>query len=236
MPRATALATAVEKPRSGHEAWRKVLLLCGIASSVLYGLIIWAIRYEGYNVFSQVPSELTAIGAPTRVLWAQLGWVYTMLVTAFGIGLWKSAGRNRAVRIVGGLILAFASLGLLWPFAAMHQREVLAAGGGTLSDSLHRVLGAITVFLMFLAIGFGATAFRTTFRFYSIVTIVVLLTFGALTFIEAPRLETNLPTPWIGLWERINISVFLLWVAVLAVVLLRTETSQETHHVSSICV
>jgi len=227
MPRATSLATAIEKPLSGQEAWRKVLLLCGIASSVLYGLMIWAIRYEGYSLFSQVPSELTAIGAPTRVLWAQLGWIYTVLVTAFGIGLWKSAGRNRAVRIVGALILAYASLGLLWPFAAMHQREVLATGGGTLSDSLHVVLGAVTVFLMFLAIGFGATAFSRTFRFYSIVTIAVLVTFGALTFIEAPRLQTNLPTPWIGLWERINISVFLLWVVALAAVLWRTGDSRR---------
>ena len=73
--------------------------------------------------------------------------------------MWKSAGGNRAVRIVGGLILAYASLGLLWPFAAMHQREVLAAGGATLSDTMHVVLGAMTVVLMFLAIGFGAAAF-----------------------------------------------------------------------------
>jgi hypothetical protein len=42
-----------------------------------------------------------------------------------------------------------------------------------------------------------------------------------LTFVEAPRLQANLPTPWIGLWERVNISVFLLWIAVLATVLLR---------------
>jgi hypothetical protein len=55
----------------------------------------------------------------------------------------------------------------------------------------------------------------------------VLLTFGALTFLEAPRLQSNLPTPWIGLWERINISVFLLWVVVLAALLLQNETSQE---------
>jgi uncharacterized protein YndB with AHSA1/START domain len=216
-----------------HEAWRRTLLLCGIASSLLYALMIWAIRYEGYNPFSQVPSELTAIGAPTRALWAQLGWIYTVLVTAFGLGLWKSAGRNRAVRIVGGLILAYASLGLLWPFAAMHQREVLAAGGGTLSDTMHVALGGVTVFLMFLAIGFGATACGKPFRLYSIATVVVLLTFGALTFIEAPRLQTNLPTPWIGLWERINISVFLLWVVVLATMLWRTGTAPgETQHVS----
>jgi hypothetical protein len=128
------------------------------------------------------------------------------------------------VRVVGGLILAHASLGLLWPFAAMHQREVLAAGGGTLSDTVHVVLGGVTVFLMFLAIGFGARAFGKPFRLYSIATIVVLLTFGAMTFIKAPRLQANLPTPWIGLWERINISVFLLWVAVLAAALLRRGT------------
>ena len=169
------------------EAWRRALLVCGVASSLLYTLMIWNVRYEGYNPISQVPSELTAIGAPTRALWARLGWIYTVLVTAFGIGVWHSAGENRAVRIVGGLILAYASLGLLWPFAAMHQREVLAAGGGTLSDTLHVVLGAVTVFLMFLAIGFGAAAFGKRFRLYSIATIVVLLVFGGLTFLEAPR-------------------------------------------------
>lgn len=206
--------------------WRTALLVCGIASSLLYALMIWAIRYDGYNVFSQVPSELTAIGAPTQRLWALLGSMYTLLVAAFGWGIWRSAGRNRAVRIVGGLILAYASLGLLWPFAAMHQREVLAAGGGTLSDTMHVVLGGVTVFLMFLAIGFGATAFGKRFRLYSIASIVVLLAFGGLTFLEAPRLQTNLPTPWIGLWERINISVFLLWVVVLATMLWRTGSAQ----------
>jgi cell division protein FtsW (lipid II flippase) len=166
---------------------------------------------------------LTAIGAPTRALWARLGWIYTMLVAAFGLGLWKSAGESRAIRIVGGLILAYASLGFLWPVAAMHQREVLAAGGGTFSDTLHVVLGGVTVVLMFLAIGFGASAFGKRFRRYSMATIVVLLTFGLLTFLEAPRLQANLPTRWIGLWERINISVFLLWIVVLAARMWRHE-------------
>ena len=217
-------------PSAGHkprlEPWWKPLLFCGIASSLLYALMIWAIRYEGYNPISQVPSELTAIGAPTQALWARLGWIYTVLVTAFGVGLWKTAGGNRPLRIAGGLILAYASLGFLWPFAPMHQREVLAAGGATWSDTTHVVLGGVTVFLMFLAIGFGAAAFGKRFRLYSIATIVVLLVFGGLTFLEAPRLQANLPTPWIGLWERINISVFLLWVVMLCAVLWRTETSQ----------
>ena len=184
------------------EASRKALLVCGIASSLLYALMIWTIRYEGYNLVSQVPSELTAIGAPTQRLWVLLGPIYTLLVAAFGWGIWRSAGENFTVRLVGGLVLAYASLGLLWPFAPMHQREVLAAGGGTLSDTMHVALGGVTVFLMFLAIGFGARAFGKRFRLYSIGSIVVLLAFGALTFVDASRLQANLPTPWIGLWER----------------------------------
>jgi cytochrome bd-type quinol oxidase subunit 2 len=68
----------------------------------------------------------------------------------------------------------------------------------------------------------GRQAFGKPFRIYSLATIVVLLAFGVLMFLEAPRLQANQPTPWIGLWERINISVFLLWVAMLSVVLWRT--------------
>lgn len=219
-------AASAQRSRVNGEMWRKALLVCGVASSLLYAAMIWGIRYEGYTPISQVPSELTAIGAPTQALWARLGWIYTVLITAFGIGVWKSAGGNRAVRIVGRLILAYASLGLLWPFVPMHQRDVLAAGGGTLSDTLHQLLAGVTVFLMFLAIGFGAAAFGKRFRVYSIVTIVVLLVFGGFTFLEAPRLQMNLPTPWIGLWERINISVFLLWVVMLAARLWRTRTAK----------
>jgi hypothetical protein len=221
-----SIALSAQRSTASGETWRKALLVCGVASSLLYALMIWGIRYQGYSPISQVPSELTAIGAPTQALWARLGWIYTVLITAFGIGVWKSAGGNRAVRIVGGLILAYASLGLLWPFAPMHQRDVLAAGGGTPSDTLHQVLGAVTVFLMFLAIGCGATAFGKRFRLYSIVTIVVLLMFGGLTFLEAPRLQMNLPTPWIGLWERINITVFLMWIVALAAILWGPERAR----------
>jgi hypothetical protein len=118
-------------------------------------------------------------------------------------------------------MLAYGSLGLLWPFAPMHPRHVLAAGGDKPSDTMHLAMGGVTVLLMFLAITVGASAFGKRLRRYSVSSIVALLAFGASTFWEAPGVQANLPTPWIGLWERINISVFLLSVAVLATVLLR---------------
>src|SRR5436190_5488574 len=217
---------------------RKVLLTCGILSSLLYAAmtVFIALEWEGYSSASQVISELSAIGAPTRSLWLLPGAVYTVLVTAFGWGVWKSAGRTRSLHLVGGLIIAYGSLGLLWPFAPMHLREVVAAGGSTLSDTIHIVLASATVLLMLLAIGFGAAAFGTRFRLYSLATIVVLAVFGVLTFLDSPRVAANVPTPWIGVWERINVGMFLLWIVVLATAVMRTrgaEAMTSRTHVSA---
>ena len=195
---------------------RKVLLACGVVAALLYIGMSLFIRYEGYSLISQVPSELTAIGAPTRTLWAWLGWMYVLLIVAFGWGVWSAAGSNRPLRVVGFLLLLSGLFGVLWTFAPMHQREVLAAGGGTFGDQLHQILGIGTVLLFVLTVGFGAAAFGRTFRVYSIATIAVALVFGMLTALQAPRLEANLPTPYIGLYERINIIVYMIWLVVLA--------------------
>ena len=55
---------------------------------------------------------------------------------------------------------------------------------------------------------------------------VILIAFGALTGLDGPRIAANLPTPWVGIWERINIGIFLLWVVVLAIALLRRPLSR----------
>jgi Na+/H+ antiporter NhaC len=59
------------------------------------------------------------------------------------------------------------------------------------------------------------------FRLYSIMTMLILVLFGLLTGMDAPQVQANQPTPLAGVWERINISVFLLWLIVLSMVLLR---------------
>jgi Protein of unknown function (DUF998) len=165
-------------------------------------------------------SELSAIGAPTRAIWLPMAFLYTALVTIFGWGVRRSAGESRALRIAGGLVMVYGLLGLVWPFAPMHLRVALAAGGGTLTDTIHIALGIVTVVLMLCAIGFGAAAFGRRFRIYSITTLIVLFVCGALTALEAPGISSNQPTPLIGVWERINIGAFLVWVIVLSCMLL----------------
>ena len=184
----------------------------------------------GYDSVSQTVSELSAVGAPTRPLWVALGVFYTLLVSAFGWSVLRSAGPSKGLAVAGRAILAYGLLGVLWVFAPMHLRETLAAGGGTASDTMHLVLAGVTVALMVMAILSAAAAIGGGFRVYSIVTLVVLLFFGFLTGLAAPRVSANLPTPWLGVWERVNIGAFLSWIAALALVLLgrlRGLTSNE---------
>lgn len=201
-------------------ALKRFLLVCGILASLLYLAmnIITAKLYPGYDSASQVVSELSAIGAPTRPLWVGLGIVYSLLMIAFGLGVLQSAAESRRLRIAGTLLMVSAIIGAFWP--PMHQREVLAAGGGTLSDTLHIVFTAVCVPLTMLAIGFAAAVLGKPFRIYSIATIVVMLGFGVLTGIDSPKMEANQPTPWIGVWERIGIAAQMLWLFMLALTLL----------------
>lgn len=196
---------------------RRALLVCGILSSMLYVFmnVFVPMQWDGYSSASQTVSELSAIDAPTRALWMRLGIPYTLLMAAFGWGVWRSAGGNRPLRVTGGLMIAYGLIGLAWP--PMHLRGTEF----TLTDTMHIGFAMVTVLLMLLSMGFGAAALGNRFRVYSIATVTILIAFGALTGIDAPRIAANLPTPWIGVWERINIGVFLLWVVVLASTLLR---------------
>jgi hypothetical protein len=203
-----------------HGLIRSVLLGCGILSSLLYAgmLVFIPMGWIGYRSASQTVSELSAIDAPTRALWTSLGALWTLLYAAFGWGVWRSAGPSRVLRVVGAAVILSGVVGLFWP--PMHQREVLAAGGATLTDTLHLVWTAVNGVLTLLAIGFGAAAFGARFRAYSIVTIVILVAAGVATSLDASAVQTNQPTPWVGVWERVNIGAWLLWIGVLAVLLL----------------
>ena len=95
---------------------RKILLGCGIVSSVLYIVtdVLGTLRYPGYSYTDQEFSELTAQGSPVRPLMIGLNGIpYTVLVTAFGGGVWTSAEPKRTARISGALLLGYALTGMV---------------------------------------------------------------------------------------------------------------------------
>src|SRR6185436_8984581 len=94
----------------------KHLLYCGIAASLFYIAmnIFFPFLDKRYNWITQTVSELFVFDASTRSLWFPLGIVYTLLIAAFGLGVFRSAVGNRYLCIVGILLIINGLIGLTW--------------------------------------------------------------------------------------------------------------------------
>jgi hypothetical protein len=205
---------------------RKALLTCGIISSVLWigADIVASMMYEGYSYINQSISELSAIGSPTKLFLTMTGIMYEVLLFAFGYGVLKIGNRRRTLRFAGILLIAHAILALVSTFFPMNLRGAEM----TISDIMHIIFYSIIPLLILLIIGLGANANGKWFRFYSIGTILILILSGALTGMASPQIAAGLPTPWLGIYERINVYGYMIWVIVLAIILLRVEEEQTS--------
>jgi hypothetical protein len=211
---------------------RVVLLACGLLYAVLYPIVndgIAATLYDGYSRMDQAVSELSATGAPTHAFLTAIGPLFSLFFIGFGIGVWQTAHEKRSLRLSGALMVAHGVMGFLWMFAPMSQREVIAAGGATSADTMHLVLSGATGLFVTAYVATTALAFGWIFRLYSIATIATALLFGFLSA-QVDKIEAGEPTPYMGLLERIGIGVWLLWVAVLAVGLIRGQTRELGDH------
>jgi hypothetical protein len=206
---------------------RKVLLVCGILAALIYvgSDILAALRYPGYSYIDQSVSELRATGAPTRPFLLPILTLYAVLEFPFALGVWLSAGQKRSLRLTAVLLFALGLLDLSAYFFPMQVRENLSQMGPTLTDTMHLVLTGVTVLLMLLIIGFGANADGRLWRFYSYATILLLIVGGAWAAMATSQVQANLPTPWLGVKERINIYGYMLWIAMLAITLWRAQVT-----------
>jgi hypothetical protein len=213
MPSESGVSAATRR-----DAVRKGLLACGVASSVLYiGAEVYAwTRYPGYSPVSQVFSELLAEGSPTRPFLVLIsGAPYNLLVAALAVGVWlSSAGVRRLARITAVLLAMYAVFSFLG--GTVFQMDVRGTEG-TARGALHPAVTGVMVLFMLLSLGFGAFLHGLRFRVYTLGTLLTILVFAGLTFLAAPSIAANEPTPWLGLLERVNIYAWMLWVAVLAV-------------------
>jgi heme A synthase len=198
---------------------RKALLACGVISSLYYtGINIFVPGlFEGYDVASQTVSELSAIDAPTRSLWVPLASFYVILFGAFSAGAWLSSSYNRWLRRTAIFMVIYTLLNFYWPPMHLRGSEL------SLTDTLHITWAMVTLLLMMLIMACGAMALGRSFRIYTAVTFVVFIVFGLLIGMEAPGVAENLPTPHIGIWERINIGAFMLWIIMFAFALLKMK-------------
>lgn len=200
---------------------RPVLLVCGILSALCYVAtdIAGAILYSGYSITDQAVSELFAIGAPTSRIVVPLFTLSSFLLVAFALGVWASSGHSRLLRLMAAMFAGSALVGLvLWNFFPMHMR----GAEPTFTDTMHLVL-ATNPFVL-LSIALAVAVFRGWFRIYTVSTIAVLVLPAALALQYAPEVHANLPTPSLGLGERVAQYAYALWQSALAIVLLHERS------------
>lgn len=195
------------------------LLVCGIASSIVYvtALIVCPLAWPEYSSVTQTISELSAIGAPSRSMWLPFGLVHSLLLCLFGVGVWRRASGRKGLRVAAVFIVVMGVMGPLWP--PMHLRGTVFS----LTDTMHIAFASAQVLFTLVAIGSSAAALGRGFRVFSAATIAALLVAGGFTGAEGPKIAANLPTPWVGITERIDLAAYLLWIVVLAAALLRED-------------
>jgi hypothetical membrane protein len=206
---------ALRVARPDQVTLRRLLLGCGVASSLLYVVgidVIAALRFPDYHGYTgQMVSELMAVDAPTRNLLVWLFVPYNLLVFAFAGGVWASAGSKRATRLTA---LALVAYGLVSMVGLLMAPMDLRGTVDSQRDGLHIAVTVVMSIFIVAAMVFGASTHGRRFKRYSFATIAITMVFGALAgFLARPMPDA---TPGLGIAERINIYATMLWFAVLA--------------------
>jgi hypothetical protein len=203
MSSGTGLMTVGEKSRV-------ILLICGFIASLIFAVtdVTAGLLYPGYSYTSQAISELFAIGSPTSSFVVPIFTFSSILVLAFSVGVWVSAGGSRTIHLVALMFVGNAVNGLLlWNVYPMHMRGAEA----TFSDTMHIILAGVGVFFVLLVVIIVVLTSHDWLRIYSVVSLIVLLVPGALVFMTIPGLVMGEPTPYVGLTERISTYGYYVW-------------------------
>jgi hypothetical protein len=145
--------------------------------------------------------------------------IHDLLLIAFGIGVWRAGAdaQNRSLRWAGAALSAAHAFGLLiHSFFPMTSRWLEPNP----SDWMHGAATAVWGIGISVAMVLAAVGIRGWFRWFSIVSLVVIVGSSALSSVAIQGMEQN-DTPWAGALERVSAYGFMVWLVVLASITLR---------------
>lgn len=202
----------------------QMLLACGVIYAVIYVVandVIAASLYPGYSRVTQAVSELSATGAPTRMFLLATLPICSALMIAFGIGVLRAARGRRALRVAGWAVIAHGVSNWLWlPFPMTSREQMIAGASMPANDVGHIAMTVLTVSLILTQLTASAIALGTRFRIFAVAMALTILGFGALTGRSAADVASG-DTPWMGLYERILMGAWLLWLVVFSIAMSR---------------
>ena len=209
----TSAVTSIDRPAL------RLASVCGIAAVAIYvgATILGGLLDPAYSQISRTVSELTAAGAPDRVVLAVLYVGYNVLVAGFGYAIHRIAPQEPKLRLGMYLLAAggIAGVGLVTllptdragqPITSIGSVHIAVAGAAAL-------LTVATTFVM--ALGFRRVETLRPLVRGSIAAGVAIVLAGP---IGAFAVASG--SPYAGVFERIAIGLFLLWIWGVSVYLL----------------
>jgi hypothetical protein len=201
---------------------RKVLIYCGIAAPVIYVItaIGGAALRNDYSHLVNAISELISNGAPNKAVLDVVFNIYNALLLLFAIGAFlvlKNA--PRICRVSMGIFIAIQVLSFSWGFFPMDP----IGSESTFAGTMHNVFGGVVAFatiLMPLLMGLGLRRLKgfQSYAIYSFISSAIIFVSGLTGVILAGQ-----GVHLFGLFERITIGTYEVWIFVTALKLLKAE-------------
>jgi len=209
---------------------KKFLYYVGMVSVISYllGDIIGGIITPSYSYVANAISELSQAGAENRILISSFFFFSAIMGILFAIGIISHHPYKQMKLIyIGGIFLIIMGIssaltGTIFPMDPI-------GGVITFAGTMHLVLVAIGAVLLFPAllmsgIGFYRKKNWKLFRLYTFISVLMTFISGILSAIViANGIEL------MGLFERVTVYTYLLWIFVLALKFIRAEPSQESN-------
>lgn len=208
---------------------RRILLACGIGYGVIDIVandLVAAGMWDHYSRVDQAISELSSTRAPSAAFLTAMNPVFTLLVVAFGVGVWMAADGSRALRATGALLVVQGLTFPVWLLYPMTSREDLAQGAGGPNDVGHIVLAAVAVGCIVAEMVLSGAALGRPFRYFALAMAVLVLAAGTYVATTPTTLVAGGGTPWMGFVERISYGAWLVWMTGLTVSLMMGTRSR----------
>lgn len=206
---------------------RKTLLYCGVVAPILYVItaIVGAALRNDYSHIVNAISELISNGAPNKAVLDVVFNVYNALLLAFAIGGYAALkDAPRTCRVAMGIFIGIQVLSFSWGFFPMDPLGTQATFAGT----MHNVLGGVVAFAtilmpLLMGLGFRQLCGSNTYSAYAFISSAIIFLSGLTGVVLAGQ-----GLLVFGLFERITIGTYEVWVLVTALKLLKTEPAERS--------
>lgn len=204
----------------------KIFAICGMLGPAIYvfAVVLGGFLWPQYSHIAQPVSDLLANGSPNKTLLDLIMVVYNLLTIAFGFGLLqfvRGGGLNRHEMIgrIGAWVLM--AEGVFGIFDIIFAEDAAGPITAAISSTgiLHIVFAGLCSISTILAILLNGIWFKNSsglrgFGWYSFISVSIVFVTGGMTAYHVSN-----QTGFGGLFERLTMGTWLLWLFVVALTL-----------------